>query len=129
MAVHLEQSKQHIEFSRIWIWAGEAFRMILDLGLHRYNSFSKVSPLVPPTISSRTASSSSSSPLTSSSSSSSSSSLSLYDPTENADPTTSALDNSVYEQFGIRTFWAAFVIDRTISLIYGRPFTLEEKDM
>lgn len=137
MAVHLEQSKQHIEFSRIWIWSGEAFRMILDLGLHRYNSFSKVpTPVPPPTVASRTdssfssssSSSSSSSPLTSSSSSSSSS-PSLYDPTENAEPTTSALNNSVYEQFGIRTFWAAFVIDRTISLIYGRPFTLEEKDM
>ncbi|KAI7861476.1 fungal-specific transcription factor domain-containing protein [Spinellus fusiger] len=32
-------------------------------------------------------------------------------------------------QLSIRVFWAAFVKDRLMSMIYGRPFMLDEKDM
>ncbi|KAI8334019.1 fungal-specific transcription factor domain-containing protein [Chlamydoabsidia padenii] len=116
MALHLEQSRRHEEFSRVWIWAGEAFRMILDLGLHRYNSFTNISS--PPI----KTGSSTSSPLTSSSSSSS-----LCDPMDSAELAT--IEHNACEQFGIRTFWAAFVFDRSLSLVYGRPFTLEERDI
>ncbi|KAF7725160.1 hypothetical protein EC973_000412 [Apophysomyces ossiformis] len=32
-------------------------------------------------------------------------------------------------QLRIRTFWAAFIMDRTLSLAYGRPYALAEQDM
>ncbi|CEP09163.1 hypothetical protein [Parasitella parasitica] len=32
---HLEQEKKHQDLTKAWLWAGEAFRMALDLGIHR----------------------------------------------------------------------------------------------
>ncbi|CAO3587270.1 unnamed protein product [Absidia cylindrospora] len=123
MAGHLEQSKQHKEFSRVWMWAGEAFRMILDLGLHRYNSFSDLSySSSSPSTSKKTGSSS----LCNTTASSSSMESAEF---ATSPSSTTTMENSTFQQFGIRTFWAAFVTDRSLSLIYGRPFTLEEKDI
>lgn len=35
MTNHLEQEKKHQDLTKAWLWAGEAFRMALDLGIHR----------------------------------------------------------------------------------------------
>ncbi|KAI8064296.1 fungal-specific transcription factor domain-containing protein [Gilbertella persicaria] len=35
MTNHLEQEKRHQDLTRTWLWAGDAFRMALDLGIHR----------------------------------------------------------------------------------------------
>lgn len=35
MTNHLEQEKKYNDLSKSWLWAGDAFRMALDLGIHR----------------------------------------------------------------------------------------------
>ncbi|OBZ90001.1 Nitrogen assimilation transcription factor nirA [Choanephora cucurbitarum] len=35
MTNHLEQEKKHRDLTKTWLWAGDAFRMALDLGIHR----------------------------------------------------------------------------------------------
>ncbi|KAI8084808.1 fungal-specific transcription factor domain-containing protein [Halteromyces radiatus] len=121
MAVYLEQRKQPKDFSRIWIWTGEAFRMILDLGLHRLNSFHDCSSSRLTTSTASAASPTASLPTTLCNS--------MASPNWTEHTEHSTLANTVFGQFEIRTFWAAFVIDRSMSLTCGRPFTLEEKDI
>ncbi|KAG0170314.1 hypothetical protein DFQ28_002261 [Apophysomyces sp. BC1034] len=79
MANHLELGKSHQGFTRAWIWAGLAFRMGQDMGLHRQCNISNPD-----------------------------------------DP---------HEQLSIRVFWTAFITDRTMSMVCGRPFVFDEKDI
>lgn len=44
MANHLEQTKLPQNLTRSWLWAGEAFRIALDLGIHRASITEKDSP-------------------------------------------------------------------------------------
>ncbi|KAI8090483.1 hypothetical protein BDF21DRAFT_190960 [Thamnidium elegans] len=44
MANHLEQTKLPQNLTRSWLWAGEAFRIALDLGIHRASVCEKNSP-------------------------------------------------------------------------------------
>ncbi|KAI9354409.1 fungal-specific transcription factor domain-containing protein [Pilaira anomala] len=44
MANHLEQTKLSQNLTRTWLWSGEAFRIALDLGIHRASISEKDSP-------------------------------------------------------------------------------------
>lgn len=35
MANHIEQQKKYKDLTKAWLWAGDAFRMALDMGMHR----------------------------------------------------------------------------------------------
>ncbi|ORX61720.1 hypothetical protein DM01DRAFT_1404471 [Hesseltinella vesiculosa] len=100
LALAMQQLHHPPYQSRIWIVAGEAFRMTIDLGLHRYRSLFNASSIL-------------------------SSSVLTMEPS----PTEDNENDTVYKQFAIRVFWSAFILDRTMSLTRGRPFTLEERDI
>ncbi|KAL0079775.1 fungal-specific transcription factor [Phycomyces blakesleeanus] len=75
---YLEQTTRYQHHTMAWVWAGSAFRMAQEMGLHRQT------------------------------------------------PSDVCLESV---QRSIRTFWFAFVKDRSMSLTYGRPFMFEEKDI